>query len=84
MGDPSYVPGQPQNAGTSQTKGLFPRSNQAACGSSIAITKSFCDTDDEFCANGNSLQVHLSYVQTYGTKASQFIASQVNGNATKI
>lgn len=82
MGDPTHVPGQPQDVGTSTKAGLFPRVNTAACGSSVAVMKSFCNDNDEFCDSGTSLQVHLSYVQAFGTEAAQFITSQVQGNAT--
>jgi hypothetical protein len=83
MGDPTHVPGQPQDVGTSTKAGVFPRVNTAACGSSAAATKSFCNDNDEFCDSGNSLQVHISYVQAFGTEAAQFVTSQVQGNATK-
>ena len=52
MGDPSFVPGQSFDAGTSRTTGLFPRSNSGVqCLQGFADRlKSYCDTGDEFCA----------------------------------
>jgi acetylxylan esterase len=79
MGDPSFVPGLMQDAGNSTKAGIFPRNNTAACSSSAAITKSFCNADDKFCASGNSIQVHISYVQVFGKDAAQFIVGKVNG-----
>lgn len=84
MGDPSHVPGLPQDVGTSTKAGVFPRVNNAACNSTIAVTKSFCDANDRFCDSGDSIQVHLSYVNTTGTQAAQFISSKVvNGTSLK-
>ncbi|KAM3077181.1 hypothetical protein ACMFMF_005093 [Clarireedia jacksonii] len=80
MGDPSNVPGQSFDAGTSKNTGLFPRQNVAACPAAKMV--SFCDDNDEFCDSGNSLQVHLSYVQKYGTQAAKFITDKVAGNST--
>ena len=81
MGDPSHVPGQPQDIGTSKKNGVFPRVNTEACKPSAAITASYCNENDEFCDSGTSLQVHESYVQVFGTQAAQFIVGKV-GNST--
>jgi acetylxylan esterase len=83
MSDPSHVPGQAQDVGTSTKAGVFPRVNTAACGPSAAITKSFCNDNDKFCDSGTSLKVHISYVLAFGTQAAQFITGQVQGNSTK-
>ncbi|ESZ99123.1 carbohydrate esterase family 5 protein [Sclerotinia borealis F-4128] len=77
MGDPSHVPTETFNAGTSKKNGLFPRQNTAACPTDRTV--SYCDDMDEFCDSGSSLQVHLSYVTTYGTAAAKFITDQVSG-----
>ena len=85
MGDPSHVPGLPQDVGKSTKAGVFPRNNTAACASAASITQSYCNANDEFCDSGNSLQVHLSYVQVFGTQAAQFVTSKVvpsNSTAT--
>ena len=83
MGDPSHVPGQPQDVGTSKNNGVFPRVNTAACAPSANITQSYCNTGDEFCDSGTSLQVHLSYVSVFGTQAAQFIMGRVNGTIAR-
>jgi acetylxylan esterase len=85
MGDPSHVPGLAQDVGNSTKAGVFPRNNTAACASTASITQSYCNANDTFCDSGSSLQVHLSYVQVFGTQAAQFITSKVvasNSTAT--
>jgi acetylxylan esterase len=84
MGDPSHVPGQPQDIGTSKKNGVFPRVNTAACAPSAPITASFCNDNDEFCDSGTSLQVHESYVQVFGTQAAQFIVGKVGNSTVKV
>lgn len=84
MGDPSHVPNLIQDVGTSTKAGVFPRQNAAACNSSAAITQSYCNADDKFCDSGNSIQVHISYVQVFGTQAAQFIAGKVGNSTMKV
>jgi hypothetical protein len=78
MGDPTHVAGLSQDVGNSTKNGIFPRVNNA-CGGSTAFTKNFCDLDDKFCDSGNSIQVHIGYVEEYGTQAAEFIQGRVNG-----
>ncbi|KAF7936633.1 uncharacterized protein EAE97_007999 [Botrytis byssoidea] len=80
MGDPSHVPAETFNAGTAKNNGLFARQNIAACPTEKTV--SYCDSQDEFCDSGNSLQVHLSYVTTYGTAAAKFITDKMSGETT--
>lgn len=42
---------------------------------------SYCNANDTFCDSGNSIQVHLSYVQNNGTAALDFIVAQARSNA---
>lgn len=81
MGDPSHVAGLSQDVGNSTRNGIFPRTNTAACTSTLAVTQSFCNNDDRFCDNGTSIPVHLSYVTVFGSQAALFISSKVNGTA---
>ncbi|KAK2629580.1 hypothetical protein QTJ16_000400 [Diplocarpon rosae] len=80
MGDPTHVPGQPQDVGNSTRAGIFPRMNTAACAGMAPITKSFCNDDDRFCDSGTSIPVHLAYVQGFGTQARDFVVARVTGN----
>ncbi|GAA5845149.1 hypothetical protein JCM9279_005453 [Rhodotorula babjevae] len=77
-GDPTWVPGQSYNAGTSTRKGIFPRpSSGLQCLNAFASrTRSYCDANDSVCASGFSTLVHLSYVAKYGTQAATFIVNK--------
>jgi len=64
MGDPTYVPGQPQDAGTSKTAGLFPRLNLTACPSNvIAATASYCNTGMSFLISPSPIRLLSSRLQ---------------------
>jgi acetylxylan esterase len=83
MGDPTHVPGLPQDVGNSTKAGIFPRNDTAACSQYASITQSYCLANDTFCDSGSSIAVHLSYVQVYGTQAAKFIEEKVTAsNAT--
>jgi acetylxylan esterase len=79
MGDPRYVPGTSFNAGTSKTKGLFPRGNDASLDAFAARTQSYCDTGDTFCASGSSIAVHLGYTRKYNSEAQAFVLDRIGG-----
>lgn len=42
---------------------------------------SYCNSNDTFCDSGDSIAVHLSYVQNNGTAAMNFIMSQAKSDA---
>lgn len=79
MGDPSFVPGESFNAGTSTRAGLFPRSDAQSLDAFADRTQSYCDTGDTFCASGNSVQVHLSYTRKYNGDAEKFVLAKIGG-----
>ncbi|WP_436534803.1 cutinase family protein [Actinoplanes sp. HUAS TT8] len=79
MGDPRYVPGKSFNAGTSQTRGLFARGEDASLDAFTGRTQSYCDTGDTFCASGASVAVHLSYTRKYNNVAEKFVLSKIGG-----
>jgi acetylxylan esterase len=81
FGDPRHVVNQSFDIGTSTTAGLFPRST-----TQLNVLKGFaskihawCDANDEFCSSGNSLQVHLSYLNRYQNAASSFVLGLIGG-----
>ncbi|KAA8571915.1 hypothetical protein EYC84_001864 [Monilinia fructicola] len=80
MGDPTHVPTDSFNAGTSKKAGMFPRKNSANCPADKTV--SYCDTGDTFCDSGMSTAVHLGYVTKYGTAAAKFITDKVSGSST--
>jgi len=38
--------------------------------------QAYCDNDDEFCDSGTSIDVHISYVNTYGDDVVEFVSSK--------
>ncbi|RDW92013.1 hypothetical protein BP5796_01407 [Coleophoma crateriformis] len=82
MGDPTHMPNLAQDVGNSTKTGIFPRKDLAACGSLAAVTQSYCNSGDRFCDSGDSIPVHLSYIQVFGSTAAQYVVDQVKGNAT--
>ncbi|CRK26664.1 hypothetical protein BN1708_014630 [Verticillium longisporum] len=82
-GDPTFVPGLPSNRGTSQDAGIFQTRDMTQCGDVPAKTLSFCDTNDRFCAGGDSIPVHLSYFgnAAYVAEAVEFVVASVGAGA---
>lgn len=79
FGDPTFSADQSFNAGTSTNDGIFTRSDN---GSSLvllntysSILKSYCDTDDPFCADGLDESVHSNEVSNHAQDAANFIVS---------
>ncbi|PSR83389.1 cutinase-domain-containing protein [Coniella lustricola] len=77
MGDPSKTTTETFLQGTSTKNGIFPRQDIAGCGAVANRMVSYCNAGDTFCDSGNSLQVHLSYVQNNGTSAVTFVLNQI-------
>jgi cutinase len=82
FGDPRHVVSGPNfNAGTSTRNGLFPRNS-----TQISLLNTFsprirawCDANDEFCASGTSLNVHLTYLNRYQNDAANFVLGLIGG-----
>jgi acetylxylan esterase len=84
FGDPGNVVGQAWDLGTDTTRnGIFPRSNsqlQALTNFGAAnSTRAWCDTGDTFCASGNSLNTHLTYLNRYQDAAASFVLGRIGG-----
>jgi len=78
MGDPGHTVGAPGSVGNATKDGIFPRENNDAF-NQYGLTsrlQTYCDANDEFCASGNSLAVHVGYVAEYGSQAASFAAAQ--------
>ncbi|GKT46377.1 acetylxylan esterase [Colletotrichum spaethianum] len=67
MGDPRYVAGLPYEVGTCKTQGCPNGGN----------IKSFCDSADPFCCNGNDPVAHLQYPSIYGDQIKQFVSDKL-------
>jgi hypothetical protein len=81
FGDPRHVTGQAFDLGTSTTNGMFPRSStqlNVLAGYASRI-QAYCDANDQFCSSGNSLQVHLTYLNRYQTQAENFVLGKIGG-----
>lgn len=81
FGDPRHVVNQAFDLGTSTRNGLFPRSStqlQVLSGFAPRIA-AWCDANDEFCASGTSLNVHLTYLDRYQTTATNFVIGKIGG-----
>jgi len=84
LGDPRNIVKQPWGLGTATTtNGRFPRSSsqlQALTNFGAATsTRSWCDTGDPFCAGGNNLNTHLTYLNRYQNAASSFVIGRIGG-----
>ncbi|KAI1263182.1 carbohydrate esterase family 5 protein [Xylariaceae sp. FL1019] len=78
MGDPHNVAGLPYNVGTCTAGGFAARPSGFTCSpANPAIIKSYCDSADPYCCNGNDANAHQQYVNKYGTQALAFIRSLV-------
>jgi hypothetical protein len=82
FGDPRHVASGPKfNLGTSTTNGLFPRSSAQVSALNAFASKfqAYCDANDEFCSSGNSLNVHLTYLNRYQNQAASFVLGKIGG-----
>ncbi|KAK4142200.1 Acetylxylan esterase [Dichotomopilus funicola] len=74
MGDPHNNVGLPYNVGTCQAGGFAARPSGFQCSpASTSIIKSYCDSQDPYCCNGNDANHHQQYVSIYGSQALAFI-----------
>jgi hypothetical protein len=84
LGDPGNIVKQAWDLGTdTANNGRFPRSAsqlQALTNFGAAnSTRSWCDTGDPFCAGGNNLNTHLTYLNRYQSAASSFVIQRIGG-----
>lgn len=81
FGDPRHVTNQAFDLGTSTRNGLFPRSatQLGVLGGFASKINAWCDTNDTFCASGNSTQVHLTYLNRYQNAAATFVLGKIGG-----
>ncbi|CAI6257453.1 unnamed protein product [Periconia digitata] len=78
MGDPHNQVGLPYNVGTCQAGGFAARPQGFKCSpADSSIIKSYCDSSDPYCCNGNDANSHQQYVNKYGSQALAFIKSKI-------
>ncbi|KAI1128625.1 cutinase-domain-containing protein [Nemania abortiva] len=81
MGDPHNVAGLPYNVGTCTAGGFAARPSGFQCApASPSIIKSYCDSTDPYCCNGNDANSHQQYVVKYGAQALDFIKSKLSSS----
>jgi hypothetical protein len=83
FGDPGHVAGEPWELGSATLGGVFPRGSAqvallAAFGGSSKIA-AWCDSNDPYCASGNKLMVHLTYLDRYQDAAASFVLGKIGG-----
>jgi acetylxylan esterase len=84
FGDPGNIVKQAWDLGTdTTTNGIFPRSStqlQALTSFGAGTsTRSWCDSGDPFCASGNNLNTHLTYLNRYQNAAATFVLGRIGG-----
>ena len=84
FGDPGNIVKQAWDLGTdTTTNGIFPRSStqlQALTSFGAGTsTRSWCDTGDPYCAGGNNLNTHLTYLNRYQNAAASFVLGRIGG-----
>ncbi|KAI0445061.1 cutinase-domain-containing protein [Xylaria telfairii] len=81
MGDPHNVAGLPYNVGTCTAGGFAARPSGFKCSpANPSIIKSYCDSTDPYCCNGNDANSHQQYVNKYGAQALAFIKSKLSSS----
>jgi acetylxylan esterase len=81
FGDPRHVTNQAFDLGSSRRNGLFPRTAaqlQVLSGFASKI-QAYCDSNDEFCDSGFSLNVHLTYLNRDQNAATSFVLGKIGG-----
>ncbi|GAB7366223.1 hypothetical protein MBLNU230_g7782t1 [Neophaeotheca triangularis] len=78
--DPSFTRRQSFNAGSNNDRnGIFARLGPSLrrLNTYAAVTQSYCDVGDFFCATGGSLAVHSATVPSYAQAAADFVVEKV-------
>ncbi|KAI9725302.1 MAG: hypothetical protein M1828_003317 [Chrysothrix sp. TS-e1954] len=80
FGDPSFTVGQSFDVGTATKSGVFARepggASLALLNTYADIIQSYCNANDEFCASGDSGDVHGSEVEDFTSAATAFIVAK--------
>ncbi|KAF2092357.1 Acetylxylan esterase At 0.90 angstrom resolution [Rhizodiscina lignyota] len=77
MGDPRNVAGLSYNVGTCAAGGFDARPAGFSCPNASKI-KSYCDSSDPYCCNGNNAATHQGYGSEYGQAALTFVNSKLS------
>ncbi|KAK3057779.1 hypothetical protein LTR09_000854 [Extremus antarcticus] len=77
MGNPRFRAGAPYNVGSCGAGGFDARPAGQYCGNFNGAIKSYCDSSDPYCCNGNNAQTHNGYGQEYGQAALAFVRTKL-------
>ncbi|KAI0469871.1 cutinase-domain-containing protein [Xylariaceae sp. FL0804] len=80
MGDPKFKAGATFNVGTCSVGGFD--SITTTCGSYNSKIKSYCDSSDPYCCNGDDAATHNGYEAEYGSQALAFVQSMLGSGTT--
>ncbi|PSR80844.1 cutinase [Coniella lustricola] len=77
FGDPSFVKDLAWDRGTANNTSYFPRQNNTACEPVADQFVSYCDYNDLYCDDGDSIEVHATYVLRYGDAAVDYVVDKL-------
>lgn len=80
MGDPLFHAGLSYEVGTCAAGGFDQRPAGFNCPNAAKI-KSYCDSSDPYCCNGNNAATHQGYGAEYGSQAFAFIQSKLSSSS---
>jgi len=83
LGDPTNRGDISWHVGNATHSGIFPRLDLTQCRRYGDLWQSYCDADDFFCDRGDSIPVHLTYVQNHGDEIVKFVTDQVKEERTR-
>ncbi|KAM0343426.1 hypothetical protein ACHAPU_008607 [Fusarium lateritium] len=77
FGDPSHVANISYDLGDSINDGIFKRNDTKLCEDNYSkIIRSYCDTGDVYCDQGNNTETHGGYFEKYGSEVADFVVKQ--------
>jgi len=81
FGNPTFQTADNFNRGTNTNRnGRFSRTAaQVQTLNAFGRVREWCDTNDTFCAGGNSVNVHLTYLNRYQNAATSFVLGLIGG-----
>lgn len=85
FGDVRHVAGQSYNVLSGADDNSYsprPSDNLAKLNNFESVMRSYCDSQDPICAEGDTTSVHLSYFELYSEAAASWVRSMVGISAT--
>ncbi|KAJ9606868.1 carbohydrate esterase [Cladophialophora chaetospira] len=76
-GNPRNSPAETFHYGTCTAGGFSARPSGFSCPTYQSLIRSFCDSSDPYCCNGNNAATHQGYGSEYGQNALAFVKSKL-------